>query len=154
MPRKKKSRKPPKSKSATAKNKTKSKAKANQRTAKAQSRGKSALKKTSRKKAASKREARSTKAFGNPESESKRDARRGQRIAGQPELGGQSGDLQGISRAEQDDSESVEELVEEGNLWEAGAVSGVEAADNENQSEVRTHELPEDDVPEEYWDKE
>ena|SRR5438045_2768375 len=67
--------------------------------------------------------------------------------------GRQSGDLQGLSRAEQADSESVDELVEEGNLFEAGAVAGVEEADNADEREVRTHELPEDDVPEEYLDK-
>jgi hypothetical protein len=65
----------------------------------------------------------------------------------------QSGDLQGLSRAEQADSESVDELVEEGNLFEAGAVAGVEEADNADEKEVDTHEVPEDDVPEEYLDK-
>lgn len=67
--------------------------------------------------------------------------------------GRQSGDLQGLSRAEQADSESVDELVEEGNLFEAGAVAGVEEADNADEREVHTHEVPEDDVPEEYLDK-
>jgi hypothetical protein len=67
--------------------------------------------------------------------------------------GRQSGDLQGLSRAEQADSESVDELLEEGNLFEAGAVAGVEEADNADEREVHTHELPEDDVPEEYLDK-
>src|SRR5579864_3855740 len=66
----------------------------------------------------------------------------------------QAGDLQGLSRAEEADSESVDELVEEGNLFEAGAVAGVEDADNADEKEVHTHELPEDDVPEEYLDKE
>src|ERR1700746_680493 len=66
----------------------------------------------------------------------------------------QAADLQGLSRAEQADSESVDELVEEGNLFEAGAVAGVEEADNADEREVHTHELPEDDVPEEYLDKE
>ena len=65
----------------------------------------------------------------------------------------QSGDLQGLSRAEQADSESVDELVEEGNLFEAGAVAGVEEADNADEREVRTREIPEDDVPEEYLDE-
>jgi hypothetical protein len=37
---------------------------------------------------------------------------------------------------------------------EAGVVTGVEAADNADESEVRTHEAPEDDVPGEYLDKE
>jgi len=43
--------------------------------------------------------------------------------------------------------------VEEGNLFEAGAVAGVEDADNADEREVHTREVPEDDVPEEYRDK-
>jgi hypothetical protein len=62
-------------------------------------------------------------------------------------------DFEGLSRAEEADSESVDELVEEGNLSEAGAVAGVEEADNSDEREVHTHEVPEDDVPEEYLDK-
>jgi hypothetical protein len=65
----------------------------------------------------------------------------------------QSGDLEGLSRAEQADSESVDELVEEGNVFEAGAVAGVEEADDQDAREVHTHEVPEDDVPDEYLDK-
>jgi hypothetical protein len=65
----------------------------------------------------------------------------------------QSGDLAGLSRTEQADSESVDELVEEGNVFEAGAVAGVEAADDEDTKEVQTHEFLEDDVPDEYLDK-
>ncbi|MBZ5687362.1 MAG: hypothetical protein LAP86_20255 [Acidobacteriia bacterium] len=68
-------------------------------------------------------------------------------------LARQSGDLQGLSRAEQADSESVDELVEEGNIFEAGAVAGVEEADDQDTREVHTHEVPEDDVPDEYLDK-
>jgi len=48
------------------------------------------------------------------------------------------------------DSESVEELVEEGNAFEAAAVAGVENAKDPDVSEVTTHEVPEDDVPSEY----
>ena len=59
-----------------------------------------------------------------------------------------------MSRAQQADSESVDELVEEGNIVEAGAVAGVEEADNADEREVHTHEVPEDDVPDEYLDKE
>ncbi|MGH9546345.1 MAG: hypothetical protein ACRD23_14150 [Terriglobales bacterium] len=65
--------------------------------------------------------------------------------------GGQSGDLQGLSNISGADSESVDELLEEGNAFEADVVKGVEEADNEG--EVRTHEVPEDDVPEEYLDQ-
>jgi hypothetical protein len=63
---------------------------------------------------------------------------------------GQSGDIQGISRQEDVDSESVEELAEEGQDFEAEAVSGVENALDPDEGEVRTHEVPEDDVPREY----
>ena len=65
----------------------------------------------------------------------------------------QSGDLQGLSRGAGADSESVRELLEEGNPFEAGVVSGVEDADFADEKEVRTHEVSEDDVPEEYLDK-
>ena len=64
-----------------------------------------------------------------------------------------SEDFEGVSRAEQADSESVDELVEEGNLFEAGVVAGVQEADDRDEKETRTRELPEDDVPEEYLDK-
>lgn len=64
-----------------------------------------------------------------------------------------SGDLEGLSRRPVADSESVDELVEEGNAFEAGAVAGVEEADNADEKEVHTHEVPEDDVPEEYLDE-
>jgi hypothetical protein len=67
--------------------------------------------------------------------------------------GGQSGDTQGLSRREQADSESVTELEEEGQYFEAEAVRGVENAPDADQGEVRTHEVPEDDVPEEYLDE-
>ena len=66
------------------------------------------------------------------------------------ESGGQSGDTQGLSRRSYDDSESVEELMEEGQYMEAEAVSGVENAPDADQGEVRTRQFPEDDVPEEY----
>jgi hypothetical protein len=68
--------------------------------------------------------------------------------------GGQSGDLQGLSNIEGADSESVAELMEEGNAFEADAVAGVEHAGETDQKEVRTHEVPQDDVPGEYRDKE
>ena|ERR1700728_1876620 len=66
--------------------------------------------------------------------------------------GGQSGDLQGLSNRRGSDSESVDELLEEGNAFEAEAVKGVQDADDADEQEVHTHEVPEDDVPEEYED--
>jgi hypothetical protein len=68
-----------------------------------------------------------------------------------PRSSGQSGDLQGLSNREGADSESVDELLEEGNAFEADIVKGVEDAGDEG--EVHTHEVPEDDVPGEYLDK-
>src|SRR4029077_10965341 len=67
--------------------------------------------------------------------------------------GEQSGDLQGLSDVETADSESVDELLEEGSAFEAGGGSGVGRAGHGGEKEVRTHEVPEDDVPEEYLDK-
>jgi hypothetical protein len=67
--------------------------------------------------------------------------------------GGQSGDTQGLSANPAVDSESVEELLEEGQSFEAEVVNGVENAPDPDQSEVRTREVTEDDVPEEYRDK-
>jgi hypothetical protein len=67
--------------------------------------------------------------------------------------GGQAGDLQGLSHRADADSESVDELLEEGNAFEAGIVEGVEDAGDEDEKEVRTREVPEDDVPEEYLDQ-
>jgi hypothetical protein len=64
--------------------------------------------------------------------------------------GGQSGDLQGLSGIAGAGSESVEELLEEGNAFEAELVKGVEDAGDADEGEVKTHEVPEDDVPEEY----
>jgi hypothetical protein len=67
-----------------------------------------------------------------------------------PASAGQSGDLQQLSDAAAADSESVGELVEEGNAFEANAVQGVEDAKAPDASEVKTREVPEDDVPAEY----
>jgi|SRR5271163_795721 len=74
------------------------------------------------------------------------------REAPEPRSGEESGDLQGLSDVESADSESVDELIEEGNAFEAGVVSGVEEADGEDEREVHTREVPEDDVPGEYLD--
>lgn len=79
---------------------------------------------------------------------------RNKRLSGGGTTSGRQSDFRGLSRAEEADSESVDELVEEGNVFEAGAVAGVEEADNADEREVVTHEVPEDDVPEEYLDKE
>jgi hypothetical protein len=67
--------------------------------------------------------------------------------------GGQSGDLQGLSNLAGANSESVDELLEEGNAFEAEVVKGVQDANDADEGEVHTHEVPQDDVPGEYRDK-
>jgi hypothetical protein len=49
--------------------------------------------------------------------------------------------------------ESVEELVEEGQSFEAEVISGVENAPDPDVAEVYTKQIPEDDVPLEYLGK-
>lgn len=67
-----------------------------------------------------------------------------------PDSAGQSGDIQQISDRADADSESVMQLLEEGNAFEASAVTGVENAGDSGVAEVTTHQVAEDDVPEEY----
>jgi len=69
------------------------------------------------------------------------------------QAGRQSGDLQGLSNAQSANSESVDELLEQGNAFEADVVKGVEDAEEADEGEVRTHEVPQDDVPDEYPDE-
>jgi hypothetical protein len=64
--------------------------------------------------------------------------------------GAGGGDFGGTSIVEDVNSESPDELLEEGQAFEAGIVRGVEEADTEIEQEVRTHQEPQDDVPEEY----
>jgi hypothetical protein len=63
---------------------------------------------------------------------------------------GQSGDTQGLSDVAGAGSESVEELLEEGQSFEAEAISGVEDAPDPDVAEVHTREVLQDDVPSEY----
>jgi hypothetical protein len=51
------------------------------------------------------------------------------------------------------DSESVEELVEEGQSYEAAVIAGIQDAPDPDVAEVHTRQVPEDDVPEEYLEK-
>ena len=66
---------------------------------------------------------------------------------------GQSGDTQGIAAGARVDSESVEELLEEGQAYEAEVVDGVEHARDPDEGEVRTRQVKEDDIPEEYRER-
>ncbi|MBL8236929.1 MAG: hypothetical protein JNM66_05895 [Bryobacterales bacterium] len=67
-----------------------------------------------------------------------------------PGSAGQSGDIQGLPDVEDVASESVEELVEEGQFLEAELVASMEEAADGSLSEVRTRQVREDDVPLEY----
>jgi len=71
-----------------------------------------------------------------------------------PNSAGRSGDDQGIPDTPGADSESVRELADEGQYFEAGVIEGVENAPDPDVSEVRTRQVPEDDVPQEYLDEE
>jgi len=67
------------------------------------------------------------------------------------ESAGQSGDVQGLSEIEGSESESVEELVEDGQDFEAELVAGVERAGDSPDSGVPIHQRktefdPEDSV--------
>ena len=67
-----------------------------------------------------------------------------------PGSAGQSGDNQGLSDVAEAGPESVEELADEGQAFEADAISGVENAPDADVSEVHTKQVKEDDVPSEY----
>lgn len=66
---------------------------------------------------------------------------------GGPGSAGQSGDTQGLPDVAEAGPESVVELLEEGQFYEAEILLGVETAVDADVAEVRTTEVPEDDVP-------
>jgi hypothetical protein len=121
-------------------------------TAKAKSSRKKAAPKhkAARKPAARRRPARPTQAVMGSQSVPTVPLKRRARTAA---AGAGGGDYGGLSVVEGADSESANELLEEGQAFEAGIVSGVENAPDPDQGEVRTHEVSQDDVPEEYDDK-
>ena len=121
---------------------------------------KSSRRKKAGRKKASKQKSRPGKAAGRRKKRAKRGKQQitnpvsaGSRRGLGAASGGQSGDLQTLSRAHDVDSESVEELLEEGQSFEAEVLSGVENARDPDQGEVRTREVPEDDVPPEYTER-
>jgi hypothetical protein len=130
---------------------------------KAASKNAASKKKTAPKKAAAKTKpsAKKTQSVA-PKSTPKKPIQRNSRVVDEPfssmesrtRSAGQSGDLQELSDIDRADSESVDELLEEGNAFEAGIVEGVEEAGDREGMEVHTREVPEDDVPGEYLDEE
>jgi hypothetical protein len=61
---------------------------------------------------------------------------------------GQSGDLQGLSDVEEADSESVDELLEDGQSFEAEVVEGVEDVEDEKEVPSRGRVVTEGEPPE------
>ena len=125
---------------------------------KSRNKNKATLKKAPRKKAAQKKKGASRKKAAPKRRRARGKSQNVSTISFEPRglganFGGQSGDLQGLSNSAGADSESVDELLEEGNAYEAEVVEGVENAPDADQGGVRTHEVPEDDVPDEYLDK-
>jgi hypothetical protein len=70
-----------------------------------------------------------------------------------PDSGGQSGADQGLPEQAEADSESVKELVQDGQFLEATVVDAIENAPEPDVAEVRTRQFPEDDVPPEYLEQ-
>ena len=111
-------------------------------------------KKVTRKKAPKKAKVKSRKTIPAKKASKRTPGRRSAFARTRPALSGaQSGDLEGLRDIESADSESVGELLEEGNAFEAAAVEGVEEADTDQERGVRTRQVPEDDVPGEYLDE-
>ncbi len=65
-----------------------------------------------------------------------------------PGSAGQSGGIQQVPDKASADSESVEELAEEGNAYEADVVEGVEKAEKKAERKVKTEHPREDETPE------
>jgi hypothetical protein len=70
-----------------------------------------------------------------------------------PASAGQSGDIQGLSGKEDVENESVRELQEEGQFFEASVVEGIENRAFEEEGEVRVRRRSEDDLRPEYTDQ-
>src|SRR5713226_8787074 len=139
------------------KKKTKKKATKSKRAAGKMARAKQRAKKGRAPKKSARTKPRKTVAAGNKQNRGesqRRDVLTFSRKESGSRSGEQSGDLQGLSNVQGADSESVQELLEEGNAFEAEVLKGVEDSGDRSGREVRTHEVLEDDVPGEYLDKE
>jgi len=149
----KKAKKTPKKKAGTAKPSPKNRT-PQKTTRKKSIPKKSAKKKASKRRTASRKFSASRPASSKPRPRAKKQVRFSD-FSGSRRAQAQSGDAdsQGLSTIEGADSESVSELLEEGNAFEAGVLTGVERADDADEREVRARQFPEDDVPQEYLDK-
>ena len=71
-----------------------------------------------------------------------------------PDSGGQSGDTQGLSQIADAADESVEELADTGQAYEAEVIEGVESAADHPEEPVHTHEdqsRPSYSAPDSGW---
>lgn len=64
-----------------------------------------------------------------------------------PGSAGQSGDTQGLSDIDEADSESIVELLEEGQYFEAEAIAGIEKAGDAEPKELRSKRVPKETDP-------
>jgi len=67
-----------------------------------------------------------------------------------PDSGGMSGDAEGLDEEPEANDQSVEELVEDGQYYEAEVIEGVENAPDADEAEVVVHDRPE--TPEDRLD--
>src|SRR5437667_10656341 len=121
-------------------------------TAKTKLSGKKAARKrkASRKPAARRRQVRETQAVLGSQSVETVPLKRPARAAA---AGAGGGDFGGVSVVEGADSESADELLAEGQTFEAGIVSGVEDAPGVDRGEASSHEIPQCQAPDEPDDK-
>lgn len=154
MSRKKKSKSKSKKSKATARTRTALRRTFRAKPGKKSARKKAKTKAAAKKKAPSRPRVRKSRASAvSAEREFQQDLRGRSLTKSRATPGRRMEDFEGLSTVEGADSESVDELVEEGNVFEAGAVAGVEEADTQDERDVHTREVPEDDVPEEYLDE-
>ncbi|HEY6988140.1 MAG TPA: hypothetical protein VH369_07150 [Bryobacteraceae bacterium] len=66
----------------------------------------------------------------------------------------ETGDAEGLSDSAESSSQSVAELLDEGQSFEASVLNGIENTPNADDGPVKTREVREDDVPAEYLDDE
>ena len=70
------------------------------------------------------------------------------------EITRETGDAEGLSDSAESSSQSVAELLDEGQSFEASVLNGIENAPNADGGPIKIREVREDDVPAEYIDDE
>jgi hypothetical protein len=70
-----------------------------------------------------------------------------------PQTGASAGDLEGLETDENEDFESVAELVNEGQDWEAEELESIEKAPNADQGDLKPRKVPSGTKPGKYSDR-